>query len=131
MRRYYELLDTRDRDTMRCAIIAIAVLSLHSHPVAAAEELLLFGGAGHRREFSSYGWKNDFGKWSPYGQFASAYGSYSACNEFASEPPVIVDRQGASYGRLTINEFKSGSVCSALSNTERLCQALKVMCSSK
>jgi hypothetical protein len=55
-----------------------------------------------------------------FGQFASQFSSYSACNEFASDPPVIVDRSGSYYGR-----------CSAVATTERLCRALKVMCATK
>lgn len=41
--------------------------------------------------------------WNHYKQFGSPYSPYSACNEFATDPPVIVDQDGTAYGRLTIN----------------------------
>jgi hypothetical protein len=30
---------------------------------------------------------------------------YSACNQYASDPPVIVDQDGQFYGRLTLNSY--------------------------
>jgi hypothetical protein len=133
---------------MRSAIVAIVVLSLHSHPASAVEELFLFGGPRHKEflgclncnefslnsvwnDFSIYGWRNEVGKWSPLGPFAGLSGPYSACNMLANDPPVIVDRQGTLYGRVTINELMSGSVCGYLSNTDRLCRALDAMCSGR
>jgi len=41
--------------------------------------------------------------WNHYKQFGSPYSPYSACNEFATDPPVIVDQDGTAYGRLTLN----------------------------
>jgi len=38
-----------------------------------------------------------------YGPFGSPYSSTSACDEYASDPPVIVDQNGRYYGRLTLN----------------------------
>ena len=40
-----------------------------------------------------------------YGQYGSPYSAYSACNPYASDPPVIVDDQGAFHGRLTVNLY--------------------------
>jgi hypothetical protein len=129
-------------------LLPVAVITAFLSAPALAQELLIFGGSGHREflgcltcnefftnsvwnEFSSYGFKNDFGKWNGFGQHASQFSSTSACNEFASDPPVIVDRAGDFYGRLSVNEFKGGSVCSITSNAERLCRAIKVMCATK
>ena len=67
-----------------------------------------------------YGWKNGFGKWNPYGQFKNPYSSYSACNEYTSNGPVLVDREGKFYGRLTMNAYASGSVCGA-TGSEKIC----------
>lgn len=36
-------------------------------------------------------------------QFGSAYSTYSACSRTATDPPVVVDRKGNCYGRLTVN----------------------------
>src|SRR5262245_8530185 len=129
------------------AVAATAAAAISSTSLIAAE-ILIFGGSGHREflgclncseystgsiwnEYSTFGWKNDFGKWNGFGQFASQCSRYSACNELASDPPVIVDRSGSYYGRLTINELRNDSVCSAVATTERLCRALKVMCATK
>ena len=115
---------------------------------AVAEDLLLFGGDGHKEflgclncseyagnsiwnEMSIYGWKNGFGTWNQFGPYKSQFSSYSACNDFASDPPVIVDQRGMYYGRLTVNEIRTDSVCSSLKNAEQLCQALKIMCADQ
>jgi hypothetical protein len=36
-------------------------------------------------------------------EFVSPHSAYSACNPLATDPPVIVDERGTSYGRLTVN----------------------------
>jgi hypothetical protein len=116
-------------------------------PVQAAvqiPELLIFGGEDHREflgclncsefssssvwnEMSEFGWQNGFGKWNSFGPYKNSFSSNSACNEFASDPPVIVDRSGNFYGRLTMGELQADSVC-GVNGAENVCQALKVMC---
>ncbi len=108
------------------------------------QDLLIFGGSGNREflgcvscsetsrdsiwnDYSQYGWNNGFGKWNPFGEFKNPFSSYSACNEFSSNGPVLVTRNGKFFGRLTVNEFAQGSVC-GISGNEQLCQALKIMC---
>jgi hypothetical protein len=39
--------------------------------------------------------------------FGSPYSSYSACNPYATDPPVIVDSAGNFYGRLTVNAYNT------------------------
>jgi hypothetical protein len=41
-----------------------------------------------------------------YSEFGSLYSATSACNQYASDPPVIVDEQGTYYGRLTMNQYR-------------------------
>ena len=36
-------------------------------------------------------------------EFGSPYSSFSVCNRYATDPPVIVDGSGRFYGRLTLN----------------------------
>lgn len=128
--------------------IALSMIALLALPAsAAAKDILIFGGDGHKEflgclscskmsgdsvfnEFSKHGWSNGFGTWSEFGKFGSEFGNFSACNEFASDPPVLVDADGNFYGRLTISEVKSGSICGA-TGSERACIALKVMCAHK
>ena len=84
---------------------------------------MLFGGAGHQTylgclncsEFAADSIFNEFGSYG--GQFSatsiknefSEYGSpfsiHSACNPYATDPPVIVDHAGGFYGRLTVNPY--------------------------
>jgi hypothetical protein len=124
--------------------IFIAILCLMPNFLI-AQELLLFGGSGNKEflgclncseyssnsvwnNYSTYGWGNSYGIWNPYGNFGGKYSSYSACNEYSSNGPVIVDREGKFYGTLSINEYVSGSVCGVLGNAQ-ICRALKAMCS--
>jgi hypothetical protein len=90
---------------------------------AVESKLLIFGGPGHdvylgclncsKFEIDSventygphgspYTSESVFNHLSPYG---SPYASRSACNEDASDAPVIVDGSGLFYGRLTLNRF--------------------------
>ena len=39
--------------------------------------------------------------------YVSPNSAYSACNAFATDPPVIVDERGRSYGRLTVNQQRT------------------------
>lgn len=125
------------------AILALA-LTVPATAFTQSQEILIFGGNGHEdflgcltcsefdsksiwNEFSKHGWENDFGTWNDFGPNASQFGSRSACNEYASDPPVLVDRKGNYYGRLTISETKADSVCGT-NGADRICMALKVMC---
>lgn len=42
-----------------------------------------------------------------YGTYGNEYNSYSPCNEYSSNPPVVVDKDGNFYGYFTRNENKS------------------------
>jgi len=81
-------------------------------------------------DYSKYGWANNYGVWSEYGQYGGEYGTHSACNSYTSTPPILIDRRGNSYGYLTVNEYKSGSVC-GYGGAPQICSALKVMCAHK
>lgn len=61
-----------------------------------------FGTYGNR--FNSSSIHNEFGK------YGSQYSQYSAFNEFASEPPLIVDTNGAFIGYLSKNLAKQPSI---------------------
>lgn len=128
--------------------LVIFTLFMYASLVSAEEgPLYLFGGAGHKEflgclncgsihpksvwnEMSTFGFKNDFGIWNPFGQFANPFSPYSMCNQYSSEAPIIVDERGNAYGRMSLNEYTPGSVCSA-TGSERLCEAVRVLCQSK
>ncbi len=126
-------------------LVVAALLALVTQ--ALAVDLLVYGGRGHKEflgclscpdyssdsvwnEYSRYGFLNDFGVWNPFGDYANPFSSYSMCNEYAMDPPVIVDKKGNFYGRLSINPYTPGSVC-GVGGVEELCTAIKAICESK
>ena len=87
----------------------------------ADEKLMIFGGRDHSTylgciscpQYDSDSVYNQSGLhgnryepdsvFNPRGIFGARYSNYSPCNPVAKEPPVIVDREGNFYGRLTVN----------------------------
>ncbi|RZJ04180.1 MAG: hypothetical protein EON89_08780 [Brevundimonas sp.] len=78
-------------------------------------------------QYGRYGWQNKYGVWNRYGQHANPYGSYSACNQYGQNGPVLVDRAGNFYGRLSVNQYVADGVCGP-QGVPRVCTALRVMC---
>ena len=90
-------------------------------PAQAPSALLVFGGSDHKTflgclncsEYGQSSIKNQYSFGSPYGhtifnhfsEYGSEFSSDSACNPYATDPPVIVDGDGNYYGRLTVNEY--------------------------
>jgi hypothetical protein len=128
-------------------LLFIVLISLI--PVSQAQNvpLYVFGGQGHKEflgcfncgemhaksvwnEMSNFGFKNDFGIWNNFGPYASEFSSDSMCSEFATNPPVIVDEKGNSYGRLSTNEFVNGGVC-GISGNVRTCRVVRIICTGK
>lgn len=117
---------------MRSLLLALGALyGLLGAPAAKADEpLLLFGGEDHKQflgclNCSQYDQNAVTNKYGPYGSpysltsifnkfsdFGSKFSAYGACGHYSSDPPVIVDNQGRSYGRLTMNRFAPGAVTS-------------------
>src|SRR5271167_3273147 len=89
----------------------------------APQELMLFGGEGHKTylgclncsQYASDSILNQYGPhgspyssdsiFNKYSEFGSKYSQYGACNPYATDPPVIVDNNGTFYGRLTMNQY--------------------------
>lgn len=96
-----------------------------SGALAQTPALLLFGDADHKTflgclncsQFDSGSVCNQFGQngsefssysiWNQFNSFGSEFSSYSPWNQFSSSGPVIVDKNGTFYGRLTANKFAS------------------------
>ncbi|WP_312284936.1 hypothetical protein [Yokenella regensburgei] len=90
-----------------------------------AEQLMLYGGADHKEflgcinctKYDSGSICNKYGDqgskysdksiWNRYGAYGSKYEETSPWNKFASNPPVIVDRNGGFYGFFTANKYQS------------------------
>ena len=50
------------------------------------------------------------------------------CNEYASYPPIVVDKKGNYYGKLSLKEYDKDSVCYHSNKSKELCRLLKLMC---
>lgn len=84
---------------------------------------MIFGGAGHDTYLgcitcSQYEYDSIFNEHGPHGgqyglssvlnkynDFGSKYSAYGACNQYATDPPVVVDENGMYYGKLTLNKY--------------------------
>ncbi len=90
-------------------------------------KLLIFGGQSHEtflgcfcdpsdpasvlNEYGAHG--NRFRResiFNRFSEFGSDFSSTSACNQFATDPPVVVRDDGTFVGRLTRNQYKSGAI---------------------
>jgi len=107
----------------------VTILGIFSTlPSKAQDALLLYGGSEHKTFLgclncsktdpnsvhnlygtygNAYSGTSIFNHFSEYG---SAYSATSACGTYASDPPVVVNQQGQSYGRLTLNLYAPGAV---------------------
>ncbi len=88
-----------------------------------AQTLMIFGGEDHdvylgnlnTSKFDSNSIWNEFGNygnrfssdciWNQFGTYGNEFSQYSPFNKFASDPPVLVDKDGHFYGYLTANEY--------------------------
>ena len=101
-------------------------------PQQGSDEIALYGGPDHATYLgcvncSRYDSASVLNTDGPYGSdtsgtsianassiYGSPYSAYSACNLFATDPPILVDDQGNYYGRLTINLSQPGPPTDAL-----------------
>src|SRR3989344_1059053 len=129
---------------MRTTALLIAFATLIASTAGSqSREIIIMGGGSQDRflgcltcgeftqdsvwnQYSRHGWENKFGTWNRFGEHANPYGPNSACNQFGTNAPVLVDRQGEFYGRLSVNEYAEGSVC-GVNGAPQICRALKVM----
>jgi len=114
---------------LRAAVGFVLGLGGMSLSTASAQaELLLFGGPNNDvflgcltcSEFDRSSVHNEFGDfgsrfsrvsiWNSFGDYGGSFSRYSPCNRFASNPPVVVDRDGGFYGYLTLNSTKAGRI---------------------
>ena len=98
--------------------------NLTAHSAAqSTKALLLFGGEDHKiflgclncagtsntsvcNEFGQYGSQYQSESiWNEYGHFGSEYSSQSPWNEYSNDAPIIVDKDGNSYGYFSANEY--------------------------
>jgi hypothetical protein len=100
-------------------------LLLLAPPANAKGPLLIFGGKDHKvflgcltcAETDMNSVHNEHGPYGKYGvgdtifnkfsDYGSMFSDYSACNPLASDPPVVVDKPGNYYGRLSVNPLEA------------------------
>ena len=59
-------------------------------------------------EYGTYGNKyNAKSIWNKYGTYGNKYNSISPWNAYGTNPPIVVDKNGKSYGYFTVNEYKN------------------------
>lgn len=59
-------------------------------------------------EFGKYG--NEFNSQSilnEFGRYGNEFSQYSPFNEYSNKGPILVDRRGKFYGRITLNKYAS------------------------
>jgi hypothetical protein len=105
----------------------LALCAMCSPPLARAKTqnvaLLLFGGANHKTflgclncaRFDSSSVCNRLGEfgsrfsdtsiWNRFSDYGNRFANTGAWNRLATDPPVIVDRDGSSYGYFTANRY--------------------------
>jgi len=102
-----------------CALTLICNLPFHAQ---APKALLLFGGEDHKTflgclncvDTSAISVCNEYGQfgseyqadsiWNEYGNFGSEYQSQSPWNAYSNDAPIIVDKDGNSYGYFSAND---------------------------
>lgn len=102
-------------------IIVFCLITISSF----SQTLHLYGGSSHNvylgcltcnnydknsiwNEYGTYGSSyNSKSIWNQYGTYGSEYNSFSPWNKYSSNPPIVVDKDGNSYGYFTVNEYKT------------------------
>jgi len=105
----------------RCLIILFVCSGLYAQSTPA---LLLFGGKDHKTFLgclncaatssgsvcNKYGIGSKYDAdsiWNRYGDFGSRYSSDSPWNKYTTDAPIIVDKEGNSYGYFSANPYHS------------------------
>lgn len=105
--------------------IAFLLLFVSGFSLAISPALLLYGGENHKvflgclnsskydessiwNKYGEYGSKySSKSIWNKYDTYGSKYDSMSPWNKYSSEGPIIVDKEGNSYGNFTCNKYNN------------------------
>lgn len=106
-------------------ILLITILTFATIGVYGQKALHIYGGENNKvylgclncdkynsnsiwNAYGTYGSKyNSNSIWNSYGAYGGEYSSYSPFNSYSSTPPIIVDKDGNSYGYFTVNAYKA------------------------
>ena len=112
-------------------VLTVGLVTGFANGTRAQEAMLLYGGEDNQTflgclncdKFTASSVQNAYGQYgsqysatsifNKYGQYGSAYSQYSPCNEYTTQAPVIVDKNGKFYGRLSINQSAPNGVQNA------------------
>lgn len=79
--------------------------------------------------YGPMGWDNGYIALSHFNAYFVKSGQYSACDAYAKDPPILIDRSRKEYGRLNISRTRSDSVCGPHGSAD-VCQKLQAKCDS-
>ena len=106
------------------ALFILLFLSFSFVSAFSQKTLHIYGGKGHDvylgcincdkyntssiwNAYGDYGSKyNSKSIWNSYGTYGGQYSVFSPFNSYTDTPPIIVDKDGNSYGYLTTNRYK-------------------------
>jgi hypothetical protein len=119
------------RKTLLSGVLTAGLMTGFAGNARAQEAMLIYGGEDNRtflgclncdkntansvqNEYGQYGSQySSTSIFNKYGQYGSPYSQYSVCNEYTTTAPVIVDKNGKFYGRLSLNSYAPNEVQNA------------------
>lgn len=132
------------------ANVSIAAISSPPPPVADSNVHVfstdLFGepvylGCWTCSRFDTESIHNDFGPYgsrfsstsirNPFSQYGGEFRTGSACNPFTYSAPYMLRGDGILVGRLSVNEFLTGGICSIGNYSANDCQTLRAYCGTR
>lgn len=79
--------------------------------------------------YGALGWGNAFSDASHFAAYRAPHGRYSACDAFAADPPILIDRSLNHYGTLSISTKRADSICGS-HGVKSICEALTRTCNN-
>jgi hypothetical protein len=127
-------------------LISVAPAALWAQGATIQQQFLIYAGPLHRDYlgclncdqfdpnsvwdgYSAMGWGNAFAEASHFANYRAAHGRYSACDAFAADPPILIDRSLNHYGVLSVSTKRADSVCGP-KGVKSICEALKRTCNN-
>lgn len=77
--------------------------------------------------YGPFGWDNGYIGLSHFNVYFVKNGQYSACDAYAKDPPILIDRSRKDYGRLNISHTRADSICGPHGSPD-ICQKLEAKC---
>jgi hypothetical protein len=131
---------------MVAALLAVAPAAVRAQGATIQQQFLIYAGPLHREYlgclncdqfdtnsvwdgYAAMGWGNAFADASHFARYRSPHDRYSACDAFAADPPILIDRSLNHYGVLNVSTTRSDSICGP-HGVKSICEALKRTCNN-